>query len=330
MRLDVDDLIFRSLRQEASDLEERQLRRWRAASAENEAQYQRIAGLLALPVDAVGPPPGGLAPPPPLAAIIAEGDARRAAARRRMDWHRWRRFALPSAAAAALVAAAWGIGRLTGLGSRKGFAAAEFVTSHLQTVTATLTDGSLVRLGPDGRLRFDEAGPRREAWLQGMGFFAVAKNPSRPFVIHTTAGDTRIVGTRFELRARDNELRLVVVEGRVALRAGGSEIMVSAGEVSHVDHGLPPSVVKVDDIYGLLDWPSGLLVFQSTPLRQVASEFERHYRARIAITDSALAAQDVTAWFSDQTFIEALTTVCRVVRAHCVVKDSLATIAPRP
>ena len=325
----MDDLIFRSLRGEASDFEERQLRHWRASSADNEAQYQAAVRLLALSPEALGRPPGEVPPRPSLTVITAEAEARRAAARRQVGWHRWRRWTLASAAAAAVVIAAWGTGRLARPANTRGFAAAEFVTDRQQTVTATLTDGSLVRLGPNSRLRFDEAGSRREAWLQGRGFFAVAKSADRPFVIHTSAGDTRVLGTRFELQAQDDKLRLAVIEGSVALNAGGTEVVVGAGEVSHVDRGLAPSVVRVADIYGLLDWPSGLLVFQSTALHQVASEFERHFQVRIRISDSVLASRAVTAWFSDQTFAEALTTVCRVVQARCIIGDSVATMSRR-
>ena len=78
----MEDLIFRSLQRETSDLEERQLRRWRAASPENEAAYQRVAWLCQLPVNAMGRPPGPVPRRPELAAITGAGDARRIAARR--------------------------------------------------------------------------------------------------------------------------------------------------------------------------------------------------------------------------------------------------------
>ena len=326
----MEDLIFRSLQRETSDLEERQLRRWRAASPENEAAYQRVARLCQLPVNAMGRPPGPVPRPPrpELAAITGAADARRIAARRDAFWRSRRAWLLTGAAAAGLLAAAWGTWRL--LGSTRGiaFGAAAFTTGRQETVTARLTDGSYVRLGPSSRLRFSEAGPSREAWLEGRGFFAVAKDPAHPFLIHTDAGVARVIGTRFEIQVREHKLRLAVVEGSVALSAGGAEVRVEAGEVSHVEGSSPPSVLKVNDVYALLDWPSGVLVFQATPLRQVASEFERHYRVRVEITDSTLARRAVTAWFSDQSLTEALTTVCRVVRARCAIRDSLATVAP--
>jgi transmembrane sensor len=320
----VEDLIFRSLRGETSDLEERQLRRWREASFENETFFQEIAFLDRLPVDRVGDPVGSDSRPPSPAAIRARAEARRAGARKKAAIRRW----WPRVATVLAAASIIGFFRLALPGVSHTLSATQFVTSHKETVTATLSDGSLVRLGPDSWLRFANAGSSREARLHGQGFFAVAKDPGHPFVIETDAGVVRVVGTRFDVQAREGKLRLAVVEGSVALKAAGVEVRLGPGEVSHVEQGLPPAVVRVKDVYALLDGPSGFLVFQSTPLSQVVAELERGYRMRIEIADSALGRRTVTAWFSDQSATEALTTVCRVVRARCTIGKSVATIAP--
>ena len=321
----MEDLIFRSLRGETSDLEERQLRRWREASFENESVFQEIAFIYRLPVDRVGDPVGTVPPRPSPAAIRARGDARRVAARKKAAFRRWWPRVATVLAAASIVGVFF---RLVIPGVDHALSATQFVTSHKETVTATLSDGSLVRLGPDSWLRFSHAGSSREARLHGQGFFAVAKDPAHPFVIETDAGVVRVVGTRFDVEARERKLRLAVVEGSVALKAAGVEVRLGPGDVSHVEEGLPPAVVKVKDVYALLDGPSGFLVFQSTPLSQVVPELERGYRMRIQIADSALGRRTVTAWFSDQSATEALTTVCRVVRARCTIGKSVATIAP--
>ena len=321
----MEDLIFRSLRAETTDLEEHQLRRWREASAENETLFQEVALLHQMPVDRIGLPPGPPPSRPAVAAIMSRGDARRATTRQRAVLRRW----VPRVAAVLAAASIVGVFfRVVLPGVNHTLSATQFTTSRRETVTAELSDGSLVRLGPDSWLRFDRAGSRREAHLRGQGFFAVAKDPARPFVIRTDAGVVRVVGTRFEIQARERKLRLAVVEGSVALKAAGVEVRLGAGDVSEVEEGHPPSVVKVQDVLSLLDWPAGSLVFQSTPLWQVATEFERHYQLRVKIADSALARRTVTAWFSDQSATEALTTVCRVVRARCTIGDSVATIIP--
>jgi ferric-dicitrate binding protein FerR (iron transport regulator) len=129
------------------------------------------------------------------------------------------------------------------------------------------------------------------------------------------------------MRVEDHGLRLVVVQGRVALSAGSRTVEVDAGEMSRAERGVAPSVVKVENVRDLLDWPGGVLVFQDTRLADAATEIGQHYGRTLEV-DSALAGRPITAWFSDETFEEVLTAVCRAARARCVWGERRVTIRP--
>ena len=211
--------------------------------------------------------------------------------------------------------------------SSGGFGAAEFATGSTETVTVTLTDGTFVRLAPNSRLRLPADGEKREVWLDGRGYFAVAEDASHPFTVRTRVGEALVLGTRFEIRIQEDDLRLAVAEGRVALSAGAEEVEVEAGEVSHVQKGLKPSVVKVADVRDLLDWPGGLLVFQSTPLDGVGQELERHFGVRFEITDPVVAQRKVTGRFTDESLDEVVTAVCRATSARCSIEGERVVVA---
>jgi transmembrane sensor len=123
-------------------------------------------------------------------------------------------------------------------------------------------------------------------------------------------------------------LRLVVTEGKVALTSGKHRLLVVAGQVARVRNGGQPVVENTVKVDSLLSWTDGFIVFQNTPLRQVARELERRYDVRVLLPDSTIASRTVTAWFTTQDFRQVLFAICRAVDAHCTLRDSVASIEP--
>src|SRR5690606_15687601 len=81
-----------------------------------------------------------------------------------------------------------------------------------------LADGSSATLGSDSRMRVSLShGERRVDLLQGEAFFAVARDPGRPFVVHAGHRRVTVVGTRFDVRREGADLRVVVTRGLVRL-----------------------------------------------------------------------------------------------------------------
>jgi transmembrane sensor len=142
-------------------------------------------------------------------------------------------------------------------------------------------------------------------------------------------GDVTGVGTRFDLEASGAQLRLMVVEGRVLLSNGGPETPVNGGQQARIVEGmsLPVVAVRPEDIR--LDWLGNFLAFQDTPLREAVREIERQFRVRFDITDSLLASQTVTGWFSGWPLDQVVDVVCTVTNAQCTATTGLVTMRPR-
>jgi len=317
----MDEQIAASLKGETTEVEEIRLREWRRASLANEKRYRELARLWA-DAEVAGTPVSTLGPPS-AAQLLARLERPRGAPRPIAAWTR-RALAL-----AAVLVLGVGLGRFLLVGSpSSSFGAAELSTGPSESVTVRLDDGSTLQLGPESRLRLGRASRRREVWLDGRAYFAVAKQNRRPFQVHTASGDALVLGTRFEVRTGQRDFRLVVVEGRVAVAAGGERVEVAAGEMSQVLDGARPVVVKVADPFATIGWTEGVLMFQATPLHQVAAEVSRRYRVHVRIADSSLTTRTVSGTFVNRTFPQVMTVVCGVVEARCSLSDTEAVIRP--
>ena len=194
----------------------------------------------------------------------------------------------------------------------------EYAALSAEASTVALADGSFIRLAAGSRVRFVERDGLREAWLSGRGFFAVESDPERPFLVHTDLGEARVLGTRFEMTSEAAELKVLVLEGRVAVTAtSGRAVEVSRGQVARLGTNGDFSVETVENLYDLLDWPGGVLLFQSTPLPWVLEEVSAHFGVTIALDDPALTTRTLTAWFGDETLDEVVESICLLVQAEC-------------
>jgi ferric-dicitrate binding protein FerR (iron transport regulator) len=324
--IDVDEVILRSRAGRTSAVEESRLLSWRRASPANEAFFQDTSRLLAAAESVQGEE---VPPAPSLEKLMGRGRSRQAK-RAYGDGARWVwRSALVGITATAAVLAAVLMGRSEASQEKDfSFGAGLFVTGPKETATLVLSDGSVVRLAPQSRLRIPGVSGSREVFLEGRAYFAVAKMEGYPFQVRTQAGEAVVLGTRFEVQTEGEDLRLVVLEGRVALGSGGKQVEVGAGEVSRISRGTTTEPVRVGDVEPLVTWLERFIVFQATPLGEVARELEDTYGVRVEVTDSALAAQTVTGWYADRTFPEVFAIVCEVLQAECSIRDGVARVAP--
>jgi transmembrane sensor len=162
-----------------------------------------------------------------------------------------------------------------------------------------LADGSRITLSSDSQVRVTYSRDERHIELQrGEAFFEVAKNPGRPFTV--VAGPRRVtaVGTRFDVRREQADLRVVVTQGVVRLEAqaspGGQRqpvTLLPAGSVALASgEGVTVQSGPVAQAEDRLRWRSGFLVFHDTPLASAAAEFNRYNTRKIVVGDAATGA----------------------------------------
>jgi len=195
---------------------------------------------------------------------------------------------------------------------------AEFMTDLGQQLSFTLADGSAVHLNTQSALdtRFTEK-QREITLLYGEAMFDVAKDPSRPFRVHSGSVIIEAIGTRFNVYQREDAVRVTVEEGTVSVgvRDAGTtldsqtagldavdEIQVAtlvlkAGEEAQAGNDGVLVRIAEPDFEKSTAWRERRLVFRSDSLETVAAEFNRYNRQKIDIQVPPQLSREITATF---------------------------------
>ena len=250
---------------------------WLAADPRHAAAMQRTSAAWSL-LDRI--PESAAAP------ILA------AATRRRSFWRRTVTFgSLAAAAALAVGLFVW---------SRPLPADPTLSAPALSATTTprlvTLSDGTVVQLNTGGEVseRFTAA-TRHVTLTRGEAHFAVAKNPTRPFIVQAGSLQVRAVGTAFNINLQSAAVDVIVTEGRVQLTTGTPDApALNAGEratLRRAADGPTLVVARIDAaaITQTLAWREPLMRLGGATLAELAAEFERATGRRLVLADPALA-----------------------------------------
>ncbi len=196
----------------------------------------------------------------------------------------------------------------------------EVATRRSQTAVLELPDGSRVTLAPASRLRLSpdiralQAGTARDIYLEGEAYLEVKHDGTRPFRVHTAAGEVEDIGTAFLVTAypETDGMRVLVASGQVALYQGPAAPAAAArdaaprrrplltlqrGEVAQLAASGVATVTRDVNVQPYLAWTQGNLAFDGTRLGDAVPQLERWYDATIALSDSSLAERRLTATF---------------------------------
>lgn len=92
----------------------------------------------------------------------------------------------------------------------------------------TLEDGSVIMLNAATTLKYPKhfSGKTREVYLEGEAFFKISPNPQKPFIVHSGALSTQVLGTSFNIRAYQgmDQIKVNVATGKVAVRLAKKNI----------------------------------------------------------------------------------------------------------
>lgn len=177
----------------------------------------------------------------------------------------------------------------------------------------TLPDNTVITLNAGSMLTYPErfAGNTREITLEGEGFFDVAPDPAKPFIIHSGALNTTVLGTTFNITAYKNspELSVTVLSGKVAVMdtlSHRSVTLLPKHKVTFNPETTQLLTSVVDKPENAMAWSSGKLIFDETPLAEVAEKLSYKYDVHIILMDKNLSGSRFNGEFETESLDDML------------------------
>lgn len=173
------------------------------------------------------------------------------------------------------------------------------LSSGDEVKTVMLADGSTVWLNKNSALIYPEDFTKQErsVKLEGEGYFEVAKDPGRPFVIVAGKSKTTVLGTAFNIEVKDYQsVELSVTEGKVRfsdLKETVAKIL-TVGEKALLEPETGLIEKKVALSANAVSWKTKTLVFEKTPLLTAVDDLKKYYAIDIVLEDHTLEDTPVT------------------------------------
>lgn len=168
----------------------------------------------------------------------------------------------------------------------------ELITPKGGEYTLTLSDGTIVKLNADSKLRFPVVftDDIRNVTLEGEAFFKVEKKMNTPFVVNTSNLSIIVLGTEFNVcnYPESNEIRTTLVKGKVRVTDNNHDYTLKAGQqLSFNKESGEVSLTTLDTSYDV-SWKDGRLRFKKRSLKEIMGFISRWYNVEIVYENEAL------------------------------------------
>jgi len=187
-----------------------------------------------------------------------------------------------------------------------------------KSLSLLLSDGSKMMINSATEVTFPIIfdGEKREISINGEAYLTVAKDPSRPFTVHTSSGEVQVLGTEFNLNSYDpGAMTVTLIQGSVKVVTPKSEVTLKPGTKAIAGRQEKIIIEQSMDSQAL-SWKKGVYYFHNSDLKEIKEILERWYNLDIYIDNPALLNQRFTGAI-DKTnevsiFLENLTAVTTI------------------
>ncbi|MGH2649401.1 MAG: FecR family protein [Ginsengibacter sp.] len=146
----------------------------------------------------------------------------------------------------------------------------------------TLADGSKVWLNAASSLHYPVAfsGNERKVELTGEGYFEVAKNKEKPFIVSVNNTEVEVLGTHFNVNAYTDEssIRTTLLEGSVKVSKGNTHSFIVPGEQASISKESDEmSIIKNVNLEETVAWKNGIFQFSHANIETIMRQVARWY-----------------------------------------------------
>jgi transmembrane sensor len=158
-----------------------------------------------------------------------------------------------------------------------------YTTSFAEKSNFDLPDNSTVNLNAASEITFKSGNwkKNRNLTLKGEAYFKVEKGSK--FIVKTPLGNVTVLGTQFNVVARDNYFEVVCYEGLVSTTYKNNSVKIPAGSSFKVLNAQVKFEKTIDETTP--SWIQNNSSFKSMPYWYVVNELERQYNITVEFNE---------------------------------------------
>ncbi len=246
-----------------------------------------------------------------------------------------RRWYISGIAAVIMLVVAAGLWMLW-LGYQKqdnGMAVTEGITDQPVTThkTLTLPDGTRVTVNLNTKLEYPKefTGSTREVYLSGEAFFDVTHDSTKPFLVHTGAYTTRVLGTKFNINAYpgNNQITVTVSQGKVQVEDKSSVIKTLLPSDQLVIEKTTGTVAaqKVNAVQ-VTEWKDEDLVFDNISFEEAAAIITQRFGVTLQFNNEKIKRCRFTSTFFSSNGLDQIMDILTTITNTTWVKEDVRLI----
>jgi len=210
---------------------------------------------------------------------------------------------------------------LFSLGSFLRYYSVTIVTQAGQHLEAMLPDQSRVNLNAQSSISYNPYWWKinRKVKLEGEAFFEVQKG--NKFTVVSEKGITQVLGTSFNILAREDIYKVTCITGTVKVRSRkGYEAILKPNSKAEINRNGEINVFSNIETFPEISWRKNIFLFTAIPVHAVFAEIERQYGVKIdtEIKDESLYTGNFN---KDQNVEDILEYVCPALGLKYVRKS---------
>lgn len=152
-----------------------------------------------------------------------------------------------------------------------------------------LADGTKVWLNAMSSLKFPVTftDKERNVELIGEGYFEVARDKAKPFMVAAKNMKIQVLGTHFNVSAypEDNLVEASLVEGAIKADNGNSSILLKPGQQAILRNGSAQIKMQSFNSEEVTDWKNGYFIFRNEPIDEIMKKISRWYNIDVKYQD---------------------------------------------
>ncbi|WP_439556240.1 FecR family protein [Dyadobacter sp.] len=197
------------------------------------------------------------------------------------------------------------------------------IASGEQTLTDTLPDGSVVTLNRKSSITYPKEfnGGTRQVALSGEAFFDVQPDKSKPFIISVNNVTVRVVGTSFNVKDNAKQTEVIVETGLVEVAQHAKKIRVKPREKATASHESRSLIKQQSDDEFYNYYRTNKLVCNGTPLWRLVEILNEAYDADIVIENDKIRNLAINTTFEQKSLEDIITVISETFRIDAQTKE---------